>query len=478
VTLALFEARRLARSPILWLGVVLVAAGTMPDIFTFWPMIEGNDLIAHDSSLWFMGFAALAGGWLGLRDRRTGAEALVGVTPADGRATVVPARIGALLGASLTGFALVFAAALAVTIVRGGRGIPDLRLYLDGALLVALGACVGYGLGYLTGSRTVCLFVAPALPALNQLLLGLAFAHPDTGPEVDWAWLLPSVYEPQRSVTFGFLPDIWNGHIVWLAALVMLVCGGVALVAAHRAWAGRARIVSIAALVLGVTLAALSGVWLTDQPHGVVVLGPGTVREIHEGDDFYYPALNRLARQTGPWPDDGRASACATSRGFEACVYPEFGDAFARGLAAEYGQQARLLRGLDVFPTRARMVPSHFALDLCTSEELLLFENRNQPDIQAYDSSLFQCKWAGVIGSHEGEEARGAVITWLVAEGRPDGRAEIESGRMGFGGAAITRAGLAMADMSPEDVRALLAPVWDELLRGTLPLSELPETTH
>jgi hypothetical protein len=31
-----------------------------------------------------------------------------------------------------------------------------------------------------------------------------------------------------------------------------------------------------------------------------------------------------------------------------------------------------------------------------------------------------------------------------------------------------------MADMSPEDVRALLAPVWDELLRGTLSLSALP----
>jgi hypothetical protein len=470
VTLTFLELRRLARSPILWLGVVLVAAGTMPDIFIFWPMIEGNDLIAHDSSLWFMGFAALAGGWLGLRDRRTGAEALVGVTPADGRATVEPARIAALLGASLTGFALVFAAALAVTILRGGGGIPDLRLYLDGALLVALGACVGYGLGYLTGSRTICLFAAPALPALNQLLLSIAFVHPDSGPEVDWAWLLPSVYEPQRSVALGFLPDIWSGHIAWLVALVMLLCGGVALVGARRAGAHRALTLSIATLVMGSLLGAFSGAWLISQPHRVFVFGPDTVREIHEGDDYYYPALDRLAHQTGPWPDDGRASICATSRGFEVCVFPEFGDDFARQVATQYAQQTRLLHGLDDFPTRARMVPQYWAVDSCTSEELLLSEYRNPPLIQAYDSSLFQCMWAD---THGGEEARHAVITWLVAEGHPDGRAEIESGRWG-GGPAITRAGFAMADMSPEDVRALLAPVWDELLRGTLSLSALP----
>jgi hypothetical protein len=466
VTLTLFELRRLARSPILWLGVVLVAAGAMPDIFAFWPLIEGNDLIAHDSSLWLMGFAALAAGWLGLRDRRTGTHPLIAVTPADGRAAVVPARIAALVAASLSGFTLVFASALVVTMLRGGHGVPDLRLYLDGALLVALGAGVGYGLGYLTGSRTVCLFAAPALPALNQLLLGLAFAHPDTGPEVDWAWLLPSVYEPPRSVAFGFFPDIWTGHIAWLVALVVLVCGGLALVAAYRAGARTARVVSIGTLVMGVTLAALSGPWLMAQPHSVVVLGPDTLREIHEGDDFYHPVVTRLARQLGPWPDDGRASTCATRRGFEVCVYPEFGDDFAREVATEYAQQAQLLRGLDVFPTRARMVPRYWAVDSCTSEEVLLFESRYPPLIEAYNSSLFQCVWTGT--SHEGEEARGAVTTWLFAEAHPEEDPDL------FGSPNITRAGLAMADLSPADVRALLTSVWDELRRGTLPLSALP----
>ena len=474
MTLALLEARRLARSPILWLGVILVTAGGMVDINAIWPMLEGNDLIAHDLSLWLMGFAALAAGWLGLRDRRTGAEALVGVTPADARAIVVPARIAALLAACLGSFALVFGAALAVSAVRGGHGTPDLRLFLDGALLVALGASVGYGLGYLTGSRTVCLFAAPALPALNQLLLGFAFAHPDSGPAVDWGWLLPSVHEPQRSVALGFLPDIWSGHILWLAALVMLVCGGVAADAALRVRADRALAVSIATLMIGGALAAFSGVWLSSQPHSVVVLGPDTVREIHEGGDFYYPALDRQSRQIGPWPDDGRASTCATSNGFEVCVFPEFGNDFARVVATEYGQQARLLHGLDVFPTRARMVPHYWAVDSCTSEELLLFEFRNPPLIQAYDSSLFQCVWSGV--SHEGEGARGAVTAWLFAEAHPDMRADLESGRMSFGSPASMRAGVAMAGMSEVDVRAQLVPVWDQLRRGTLPLSALPGT--
>jgi hypothetical protein len=475
VTLALFEARRLARSPILWLGVVLVTAGGLVDILALWPMLEGTDLIAHDLSLWLMGFATLAAGWLGLRDRRTGADAVVGATPADGKAAIVPARIAALLAGCLGSFALVFGAELVVTAVRGGQGTPDLRLYVDGALLVALGASVGYGLGYLTGSRLVCLLVAPALPVLNQLLLGIAFVHPESGPAVDWAWLLPSVYEPMRSVTFGFLPDIWTGHIAWLAALVILVCGLLTFVTARRAGARRALFLATAALALGGSLAAYSGAWLTSQPHSVVLLGPDTVREIHEGDDFYHPALDRLARQIGPWPDDGRATICTTRYGFEACVYPDFGEDYARKVATAYGQQARLLSDFDDFPMRARMVPSHYALTYCSSDEVLLLEYRNPPDIHAFDSSLLQCAWSET--SHPtaaGESARAAVLTWLFAEAHPDMRDEMLTGRFGYADLPTTRVGLAMADMAPGEVRAALAPVWDELKQGTLPLNELP----
>lgn len=376
------------------------------------------------------------------------------------------------MAASFTGFALVFTSALVVTVLRGGHGSPDLRLYLDGALLVSLGACIGYGLGYLTGSRIVCLFAAPALPAINQFLLSIAFAHPDTGPAVDWAWLLPSVYEPQRSVTFGFLPDIWNGHIVWLVALVVLACGGVTLFAAVRARARGMVAASVATMVVGSLAGAFAGAWLLSQPHTVVVLGPDMVREIHEGDDFHFAALTRLARQTGPWPDDGRATECATSNGFEVCVYPEFGDVFARVVANEYAEQASLLQGLDVFPARARMVPHYWSTHSCTPEALLLSESRNEPVINAYDASLLQCAWPR--DTHDGWGARQAVITWLYAEVHPDMREELESGRVSWGGPDATRVALAMAVMPDEDVRALLKSVWAELRLGTLPLSELP----
>lgn len=472
MTLTLLELRGLARSPILWLGVVLVTAGAMPDILAFWPMLEGNDLIAHDLSLWFMAFAALAAGWLGLRDRHTGATALVGVTPADGKATVVPARVGALVVASFTGFAIVFGATLVVTAIRGGHGTPDLRLYLDGALLVALGGSIGYGLGYLIGSRIVCLLGAAALPALNQLLLGVAWGHPQEAPTADWAWLLPSVYEPERSVTFGFVPDIWSGHVAWLGALVVLVCGGITLIDGRRAASRRALIASIAVLVLGGLLAASSAAWLRSQPLGVVVLGPDTMHEIHDGDDYDYRNLTRRARANGPWPHDGRASECVSRYGFEACVFPEFGEDFARELAAAYGRQARLLRGLDAIPSRARMVPALLGPDHCARGALLLQEFRNPPQIQAYDNPLSYCAWLRF--NHDSWDARAAVTTWLYAESHPDMRAELESGRFMFGSPAVTRAGLAMADMSPEDVRILLASVWDELRRGTLSLSELP----
>lgn len=470
MTLTLLELRRLAQSPILWGGVVLVTAGTLPDIMAFWPMLEGNDLIAHDSSLWLMAFAALGAGWLGLRDRRTGAEPLVSVTPADAAARIVPARIAALVAASLAAFAFVFGAVLAVTATRGGQGSPDPRLYLDGALLVALGGGVGYGLGYLTGSRTVCLFAAPALPAFNQLLLSVAFSHATTGPKVDWGWLLPSVWEPQRSVVLGFLPDIWTGHITWLGALVALVCGGISLIAARRAGARRTMFVSLAVLAMGGLLGTTSSAWLMSRPRGVTVFGPDTVREFHEGDDFDYRARGRLARQVGPWPNDGRARTCATESGFEVCVYPEFGSTFARQTALEYAHQARFLRGLDDFPSRARMVPVYWAVDSCTSEELLYFEHRNDPIMHAYDVPLMGCVWAA---THEGESARRAVTTWLFAEAHPETRSELASERI-FGGPAVTRAGLALAAMPVEDARTLLARKWDELVRGSLRLSALP----
>jgi hypothetical protein len=452
VTLALFEARRQARSPILWLGVVLVIWGGTFDNTVITPMLEGDDLRAHDAAIWLVCFAALAAGWLGLRDRRTGAEALVAVTPADGKATVVPARIAAVVASCFGGFALVFGTALAISAVRGGQGTPDPRLYLDGALLVALGGSIGYALGYLTGSRIVCLLAGPGLPAVYTLVTyGSDFSNAGEHGFTDASWLLPAGYEPPRSVTLGFLPDIWNGHIAWLLALVLLVCGGVALVAAWRAGARRALAVSIVAVVVAGVLALSSGVWLNSQPSSV-------------------------APATGLYPDDGRATTCVTRDGFEACVYPEFGEDFAAELAAAYGRQASVLRGLEGVPTRGRMVPASQGRPVPCSPDEVLYAETPDASVVVIEFSLLSCAWADPF-AQRGWPAREAVRIWLASQMEPETVTWPDSGEV-HGQGDVVRTAFAMAEMPPDDVRAALARVWDELRAGTLPLSDLPGATE
>jgi hypothetical protein len=73
MTGALFriEARHLARSPLLWLGLALAAAFAALELLTVWPALAGDDLLAYRAGFVVGGGALLAGAWLGLRDRTT-----------------------------------------------------------------------------------------------------------------------------------------------------------------------------------------------------------------------------------------------------------------------------------------------------------------------------------------------------------------------------------------------------------------------
>ena len=166
------EARHLARSPLLLMGVALgVAAGAL-ELSWYLPALAGDDLIAYrDVGLLLSGGAVLAGAWLGLRDRATGAADLLAVTPtAPWR--LWTARLGGVAAAAAGVFAALFAATLAVSAVRGGRGLPDPRLLGDGALGVVLGGWVGLAVGRLSGSRMVSVLAAP-------LWVGLFFVGQD-----------------------------------------------------------------------------------------------------------------------------------------------------------------------------------------------------------------------------------------------------------------------------------------------------------
>jgi hypothetical protein len=144
---ARIEARHLVRSPLLWLGVALAAALTALEMSWFLPALAGDDLLAYTAGGLPLGAGALlAGAWLGLRDRVSGAADLVAVTPtAPWR--LWRARLVGVAAAAVGMFAVGFAVALAVSAARGGRGTPDLRLLADGALALVLGGWVGVTVG-------------------------------------------------------------------------------------------------------------------------------------------------------------------------------------------------------------------------------------------------------------------------------------------------------------------------------------------
>ena len=217
----------------------------------FLPALAGDDLLAYTSGgLLLSGGAVLAGAWLGLRDRVTGAADLVAVTPtAPWR--LQRARLGSVAVVAAGVFTVGFAAALAVSVVRGGRGTPDLRLLADGALAVVLGGWVGLAVGRLTGSRMVAVLAAPVWVVLGFLFV----AGPSLrGISLSVQHLSPVLNPQNHSAAYGLLPDPLWPHLGYLLGLTVLV-GALLLVLASRGSSQRVPlrpllVVAVAGLVL------------------------------------------------------------------------------------------------------------------------------------------------------------------------------------------------------------------------------------
>jgi hypothetical protein len=102
-SLARIEARHLARSPLLWLGVVLAAALATLELIAFWPVLAGDDLVAYRDGFVVAGGALLADGALapllvagsllvaslpGVTDRRLSVQRLSPVLSFEDRSAV------------------------------------------------------------------------------------------------------------------------------------------------------------------------------------------------------------------------------------------------------------------------------------------------------------------------------------------------------------------------------------------------------
>ena len=482
------EASHLARSPLLWLGFGL--ALTLPLLQVLdraWPMLAGDDLLAYQTGFWVSGGALLAGAWLGLRDRASGAADLVAVTPtAPWR--LVGARLAAIAVVAIGVFAVAFATALAVSAIRGGRGIPDLRLLADGALAVTLGGWVGMAIGWRSGSRMLSVLAAPVWGAACQIVgtWPSGFGAP---PSLAVERLSPLLGLTEHSAEFGFLPDPLWPHLGYLLGLLLLAGGGLLALAARGGGQPPPVVPLLAAMLAGVVLVTAGGVGLVTLPRWLVVLGPDRAD--------WKPASEVLAIDDRSWtyPNDGHARSCAGDATLTACVYPAYGQRLAGEIHGAMGPVAELFAGLPGVPTRARMVPTQaFVHSACRGSEVQFGE----PDVRAlsgnndlrYIDFYLRCalgerNWGGdgaVAGDERPSEAADVVKVWaLVASGTMTGeelrRVLAEHGPPvtlnSFSG-ELEAAVWAMAGLPTAQVRAELAPLWERLRAGTLPVAELP----
>ena len=474
------EARHVARSPLLWFGAALAAGLVGLELSWYLPALAGNDVIVYrGGGLLISGGAVLAGAWAALRDRTTGAADLVAVTPT----APWQAWRGRLAGVALAAagvFTVAFAAGLAVSAARGGRGAPDLRLLVDGMLAVVLGGLAGVAVGRLTGSRMVAVLAAPVWVSLSMLVGGQG----QTQAPLTVQNLAPVLFLTNRSAAYGFLPDPLWPHLTYLLGLTLLV-GALLVALGSRSGRRLAMTPLLAVAAAGIVLAGTAGARLLSYPDALLVLGPdrSTWKPV-QGD--LWVATDAVTRAPGwSFPTDGHARTCAGDATLTACVYPAYGQRLARSIHQAVAPVAAAFAGLPGVPTRIRMVP--IGDGGCGDHEVQVGEPRVREPSTSSDQAIrsfyvglyLDCVLGHVADHHlagqqPGEEARTAVWLWAELTSGFISREQLENLDDAETGPAARAAALAMAERPADQVRAELAPVWERLRAGALPLSELP----
>jgi hypothetical protein len=471
-TLALFEAKKVLRNPLLWLGAALLGAFSWLNAREFWPLIPDDIGFAYQGVVVLAAFALLVGAWVGLRDRTSGAEGVLASTPLRQRGLVVPARMAALAASGCAVFLLVSGAVAAVSWARGGHGAPDAYLVADGALYVALAACTGFAIGHLTGSRIVSLLAAPLLPGAAFYLQGKM-----SGRLTDPVWALPNPQLPPRFGPLGYLPDVLPVHAAYLAAGVLGLVGIVWFVTGRRERAGSVRL-PLAAAITGAAGFVACGAWLSVQPLQVYVVGPDASQQAPMTSSDDYRDFKRRSRAPGAYPDDGAASECARERGIEVCIYPEHGPEAARRLAAEASAVAPFV-GLEGVHDTIRMVPAtgYSYPPACSREDdYLLGSGRWNSDFWKYNSlarNVFLCAVNGPrLLTNRAADVLQAWFDVRVLFGRT-GDEYVRAARRHRPGARGLETLLRMEPLSVEEVVRRIGPVWGEIRSDELTLDEL-----
>lgn len=465
IAIASVEARRAATSILLWMGVVAVVGLDYASSKDYWPVIPGDVARAYEMLLAIGACAFLTGAWGGLRDKRHGMMALVAATPGGLRRALVGRSAGiAATSGALTVLTLV--AVAGVSFIRGGRGAIEIGFLVDAAGFGAAFAAAGFAVGTITGSRIASLLGTPAVAIAVFWLEGRLKV-----PIMDGLWLLPHVTPPQWYGPLGYLPDVWLIHGVYLLGLATAISSGVVLYMAARHGGGDGmrwvRLVTAISVVVAIGGAG----WLVNQPESVVVVG-SSVRDVfaEDGSDDVYERARRQHRTEAVLGPDGGATACSTVDGFEACVYPEYGERYAEDLARGLSLLTPL-RSLEGVPTRAVMIPSYY--NPCFADYYLVPAQTSQsmdPDASRWNSDeAFSC----ALGQRRWNNTKDAISIWvsIAVTGSQDENDRYYNRRREP--PAHIEVAAQLARMPTTRVVELLEPIWPDMQRGEISIGEL-----
>jgi hypothetical protein len=481
---------------LLVLGVGVSAIVAIAQADAAYPIIGYATGVAYHEGEILSAFLFLLGAWLAMRDRRSATTDLISSTPTE-PGLVRATRLGALAVASAAAFGLLFLIGLASTLAHGGSGVVDWVLVPDGMLGSALVAWLGFALGLVASAPVVVL--GAALYSGGSYFINTQYTHYNT-LHVGFQWLLPFPPLPQWSADLGYVPNIFGTHLVFVLGWLLLT-GGLIVTAPFRRPLGTfVSRVALTGAVAGLVLATVFGVQLQAKANRYTVRGPDPASWVPEYEQY---ASGLSTPDPRIYPDDHRATVCASSSAVRVCVYPAYGRSLATSFISIFDPEARAIESVIGRPTYVRMVP--VAEESCSAGlgQAVLTEQQLFGYYYHLSGYLISCALPQLgpryyVGLPPDHPAQSAVALWLVIRSGELTPSAVRRGVASWGVSCLadlpctpeygdifgfrylswTRAeigaGLAMAALPPDRVASALRELWPRLVAGKLSLTSLP----
>jgi hypothetical protein len=332
------------------LGVFVSGIVAIKQTNVAYPTVGYDTGVAYHEGEILSAFLFLLGAWLAMRDRRSAATDLISSTPTP-PGVVRVTRLGALAVASAAAFVLLFLIGLVSAFAHGVSGGVDWVLVPDGMLGSALAAWLGFALGQIAPAPAAV--VGAALYSGGTYFINTQYTHYNT-LHVGFQWLLPFPPLPEWSADLGYVPNIFGTHLVFVFGWLLLTGGLIGTAPFRRIPRTTASRIALVGAVAGLELATVFGVQLQAKANYYSVNSPNPVSWVPEYGPY---ASGLFTPDPRIYPDDHRATVCATSSAVRVCVYPAYGRSLATSLVSILDPEARAVESVIGRPTYVRMVP-------------------------------------------------------------------------------------------------------------------------